>query len=101
MGGGSEWRFEERESPLAPTSMLLVRVMVGKVADGNQLVESLRNTPIRQDQPGWNCVAWVKEALEMLKADTKALGTSVIELGKSAQRGDGLLPTEERSAPFL
>lgn len=48
LGGGSEWHFEERESPLAPTSMLLVRVMVGKVADGNQLVESLRSTPIRQ-----------------------------------------------------
>lgn len=79
LGGGSEWHFEERESPLAPTSMLLVRVMVGKVADGNQLVESLRSTPIRQAQPGWNCVSWVKEALEKLKADTKALGTSVIE----------------------
>ena len=56
LGEGSERRFEERESPLAPTSMLLVRVMVGKVADGNQLVESLRSTPIRQAQPGWNCV---------------------------------------------
>ncbi|KAH1664153.1 hypothetical protein KXV52_008126 [Aspergillus fumigatus] len=32
LGGGSEWFFEERECPLAPTSMLLVRIMVGKVA---------------------------------------------------------------------
>ncbi|KAJ5780060.1 hypothetical protein N7457_005220 [Penicillium paradoxum] len=52
--------------------------MVGKVADGNRLVKILRNTPIRQGQPGWNCVSWVKEALEMLKDDSKALGTSVV-----------------------
>jgi hypothetical protein len=72
LGGGSEWFFEERECPLAPTSMLLVRIMVGKVADGNHLVNILRNTPIRQGQPGWNCVFWVKEAL----------GTSVVEWEK-------------------
>ncbi|PGH03434.1 hypothetical protein AJ80_08682 [Polytolypa hystricis UAMH7299] len=82
LGGGSEWLLEARECPLAPTSMLLVRIMVGKVADGNRLVEILRNMPIRQ-QPGWHCVSWVKEALEMLKADTKALGTGVIEWDKA------------------
>ncbi|EAW22827.1 uncharacterized protein NFIA_015200 [Aspergillus fischeri NRRL 181] len=63
-------------------TMLLVRIMVGKVADGNRLVEILRNTPIRQGQPGWNCVSWVKEALDKLKVDSKALGTSVIEWEK-------------------
>lgn len=82
LGGGSEWFFEERDCPLAPTSMLLVRIIVGKVADKSCLVEILRNTPIRQGQPGWNCVFWVKEALERLKANTKALGTSVIEWSK-------------------
>lgn len=56
LGGGSEWFFEGRECALAPTSMLLVRIMIGKVADKNRLVEILRNTPIRQGQPGWNCV---------------------------------------------
>jgi hypothetical protein len=80
--GGSEWFFEERKCSLEATSMLLVRVMVGKVADGNRLVEILRNTPIRQGQPGWNCVLWVKEALETLKPDPKALGTSVVEWEK-------------------
>lgn len=81
-GGVSKWSFEERQCTLAPTNMLLVRIMTGKVADGNRLVELLRNTPIRQGQPGWNCVSWVKEALEMLKVDPKALGTSVIEWEK-------------------
>jgi len=54
-GGGSEWFFEERESSLTPTNMLLVRIMVGKVTDKNRLVDILRKTPIRQGQPGWNC----------------------------------------------
>ncbi|KAK2811586.1 hypothetical protein FQN50_001928 [Emmonsiellopsis sp. PD_5] len=82
IGGGSEWLLEERECPLAPTNMLLVRIVVGKVADGNHLADILRSTPIRQGQPGWNCVFWVKEALERLKADAKALGTSAIEWDK-------------------
>lgn len=30
-GGGSEWVFEERIMPLAPTNMLLVRVMIGRI----------------------------------------------------------------------
>ncbi|KAH3258052.1 hypothetical protein KXW31_002459 [Aspergillus fumigatus] len=49
LGEGSEWFFEERECPLAPTSMLLVRIM---------------------------------EALETLKVNPKALGTSIIKWEK-------------------
>jgi hypothetical protein len=62
--------------------MLLVRITVGKVEDGNRLVKILRDTPIRQGQLGWNCVAWVKEALETLEVDPKALGTRVTEWEK-------------------
>lgn len=77
--GGSEWLFEERSTPLAPTNMLLVRVIIGKVKNNERLVNVLRTTPIRQGDSSWNCVVWVKEALEGLKADGKALGTCVIE----------------------
>jgi hypothetical protein len=47
----------------------------------------MKDRPLPQNgallgQPGWNCVFWVKEALEMLKADPKALGTSVVEWEK-------------------
>lgn len=59
--------------------MLLVRVMVGNVEDGNRLVEILRGTPTPQGQAGWNCVSWVKDTLERVKVDGRALGTSVIE----------------------
>jgi hypothetical protein len=76
---GTEWFFDEQDIPLVPTGMLLVRIMIGKVEDKVRLVSVLRNTPIRQGQPGWNCVIWVKEVLEGLKADGKAMGTSVLE----------------------
>lgn len=59
--------------------MLLVRVMIGKLENKERLVHVLRNTPIKQGQPGWNCVASVREVLEGLRADGKALGTSVTE----------------------
>ncbi|KAL3430688.1 hypothetical protein BDV09DRAFT_199445 [Aspergillus tetrazonus] len=75
--GGSAWFFEERECLLTPTSMFRVRVMVSKVADGNRLAQILRKIPIRQNLQGWNCVAWVKEALESLSADGTALCTRV------------------------
>lgn len=81
LGGGSEFYFEERDCELVPTSMLLVRITVAKITDKDRLVEILRNTPI-QNQPGWNCVSWVKEALESLKSDTRALGTNAIEWNK-------------------
>ncbi|MCJ1405706.1 hypothetical protein MMC11_008936 [Xylographa trunciseda] len=76
--GGSEWFFEERKTPLAPSNMLLIRVMIGKVENHERLVRVLRKTPLRHGQPGWNCVGWVKETLEELSADGKALGTSVV-----------------------
>ncbi|KAL3412674.1 hypothetical protein V8F44DRAFT_632632 [Aspergillus fumigatus] len=70
LGGGSEWFFEDNR---------------------NYLVEILRNTPIHQGQLGWNCVFWVKKALETLKVNPKALGTSIIKWEKvrSAHRFDG------------
>jgi hypothetical protein len=96
-----EWFFEEREIPLAPTSMLLVRIMVGKVADGNRLVDILRKTPIRQGQPGWNCVLWVKEALQALKASGKALGTNVVEWEWVRNEAMSYCQQKKRSALLL
>lgn len=47
--GGQEWFFEEQECPLAPTHMLLVRIVIGKIEDRNRFVEILRNAPIREE----------------------------------------------------
>ncbi|KAH6664026.1 hypothetical protein B0J14DRAFT_621330 [Halenospora varia] len=45
------------------------------VLDNKRLESMLRQVPIKQGEPRWNCVIWVKEALEALGADGKALGT--------------------------
>lgn len=77
--GTSSWLFEERETTLAATSMLLVRVLIAKVEKKDQLETILRNTPIREDVVGWNCVGWVQEALQRLHANGEVLGTSITE----------------------
>ena len=81
-GAQMRWVFEELPVPLQATNMLLVRIMIGKVEKMDRLVDTLRSIPIRQGEQGWNCVSWVREALEAIQADGKALGTAIIEWGK-------------------
>lgn len=80
-GGGSAWRFEEVDCSLGSTDMLLVRMLVAKVENRDQVSNVLRNTPIRQGTNDWNCVHWMHEALKRLDADSMALGTRVTEWG--------------------
>ncbi|KAI5990264.1 hypothetical protein EDD15DRAFT_2282359 [Pisolithus albus] len=70
------WQFDERDINMTPTAMILVRIVVAKIVD-QQRLENIprRNVPIRAGNPGWNCVAWVKEAYETLMADGGVLGT--------------------------
>jgi hypothetical protein len=70
--------YENREISLQPTSAIMVRVMIGKVADGARLMDVFAKTPIRAGYAGyenWNCVSWVQEALTRAAQDGKALGT--------------------------
>lgn len=74
----SSWRFEERQLPGGPAAMLLVRVMVGKVNHISVAEELLRRVPVRsRDVDGWNCVAWVKEAIERLRESEGAMASCV------------------------
>lgn len=63
----SVWQFEERDSSMEPTAMILVRILVGKIRKKAKLEAILRTIPVRGQTPGWNCVSWVKEALETLQ----------------------------------
>ncbi|KAI1374867.1 hypothetical protein F4677DRAFT_461312 [Hypoxylon crocopeplum] len=75
----STWEFEERDTAMEATSMILVRILIGKIKDQRRLASILESVPIRGNQPGWNCVEWVKEALEALGKDGKPLGTSITD----------------------
>lgn len=78
---GVRWVYEAKTIPLAPTAMLLVRIMIGKVANKKKLVEILESIPVPQDDKQFNCVIWVQNALRALEADGKALGTCVLDWG--------------------
>lgn len=73
----SAWVFERVSITMAPTMMLLIRVLIAKVASKKRLESVLDSTAIKGGQPGWNCVWWVREALEGLSRDGRALGASV------------------------
>lgn len=78
-GGLVQWTLEERDIPLFATQMLLARILVGKVADKERLIHLLRSVPVVQGDKSWTCVSWVKHALESLRADGRALGTSKVD----------------------
>ncbi|KAI9831403.1 MAG: hypothetical protein M1826_003576 [Phylliscum demangeonii] len=59
--------------------MLLVRVLIAKVTSKSQLVQTLENVPIIQDDTSWTCRIWVRDALAALEADGRSLGTRVTD----------------------
>ncbi|KAL9103654.1 MAG: hypothetical protein Q9163_001313 [Psora crenata] len=78
--GQSVWEFEERGLTVGmATQMLLVRILVGKVDKSNRLRDILRRVPVVQGDRSWNCVIWVKNALEALQKDGKAMGTCQLD----------------------
>lgn len=77
--GGSEWVFEELTISMMPTQMILVRIMLAKIEQADRLRQLLRQIPIRQGEEGWNCVLWVKEALDNLERSKDVIGTCVLD----------------------
>jgi hypothetical protein len=73
----SEWYFEKKDIGLLPTSMLLVRVMIGKVERMDRFYEVIGTVSINLGENGWNCVSWVKEAVERLNYNDHTLGSNV------------------------
>lgn len=60
----TDWRFEKIDLTAEPTTRLLVRVLVAKIENTGKLMTVFDEIPIRGDTEGWNCVAWVKDAVE-------------------------------------
>lgn len=62
-----------------PVDMILVRIMLAKVESTDKLAQLLRQIPIGQrEEGGWNCVAWVREALLCIERSRGVVGTSVL-----------------------
>jgi len=79
---GVAWQYEATSIPLKPTKMLLVRIIISRIRNMDRLINIFQSTPIRAGQPGhenWNCVEWVKEALELAGCDGEALQSPTID----------------------
>ena len=80
LAGSNVWEYNEEETGTAHTLRLLTRTQIGKVNDMAVLKYILKNVPIRAGAvEGWNCVAWVREALELVAIDDTAMGTAVLD----------------------
>lgn len=62
-------------------AMLLVRLVIGKIADHQRLEQILKEVPLRPDDANWNCVVWMANAFEKVVTDGRALSSSVKEWG--------------------
>ncbi|KAG5743522.1 hypothetical protein H9Q70_013766 [Fusarium xylarioides] len=71
-GTQSVLEFSEQETGTASTLMILVRIQIAKVKSLKKLEATLRSVPEKGDQPGWNCVDWVKEAIAALQNNKEA-----------------------------
>ncbi|KAM0433314.1 hypothetical protein ACHAPT_004190 [Fusarium lateritium] len=70
---GMYWKYDKTNITMMPTSMILVRVLVGKIKSLSRLDAIIEKTSIRPKQASWNCVIWVKEALQAATQDGEAL----------------------------
>ena len=61
------------------TGQILVRVVIAKITDRDRVLEILRTVPVVQNDPSWNSVLSAREALNALKKDSKAVGTSNLD----------------------
>ncbi|KAF2154252.1 hypothetical protein K461DRAFT_292916 [Myriangium duriaei CBS 260.36] len=71
----SVWIYEHHTVENVLERALLVRVCVAKINRPGRMEDLLAQVPVYPDnQPNWNCVAWVKTALEALDKESGICG---------------------------
>ncbi|KAK4044187.1 hypothetical protein C8A01DRAFT_31794 [Parachaetomium inaequale] len=77
------WVYEEAPLPnVRSTVNLLARVLIAKIEDEDRLVETLRGTPVVQDDPAWRCSTRLANALRRIQqgdGPRKAVGTAQLD----------------------
>lgn len=69
----THWLYEEIHVDANGTPKLLAQKFIGDIVDMDRLFEILRDVPLEQDTPGWNCVSWIRTALDAMAEDTEVL----------------------------
>lgn len=66
---GQPWVFESSRLGDSETRFrLLTRVLIAKIGDPSSIDASLRSVPVVQGDPDFNCISWVRSAIETLNA---------------------------------
>ena len=94
------WHYEAVEIPLEQTSMLLARIMIGKVTNEVQLATTLAAVPLIQDNPAWTCRIWVRDAIAVLEADGRSLGTRVTGWQKIEQAANAYVARKRQQRRY-
>ncbi|KAL4793603.1 hypothetical protein BDV19DRAFT_391029 [Aspergillus venezuelensis] len=77
------WEYQEVDlADVRTTTTLLARVLVAMIENQERLVSIIRSIPIIQNDPNWRCRTWLANALEAIAKDSKAVGTSELDLRK-------------------
>lgn len=63
------WYYEEIKVPIGDTPKLLSQKHIGDIINLEDALETLRDIPLRQGDPAWNCVLWIQDALDVLKGE--------------------------------
>lgn len=64
------------------TNGLLVRILIAKIIDEKQLVETLQQVPVVQGDPNWRCRTWITSALAQIAMDGHCVGTAELDWQK-------------------
>lgn len=68
------WAFEQQECRILASIRLLARIRIAKVKDMDRLGTILHDVPVTPEVQGWNCVHWIRDALQRLAEDDGVLG---------------------------
>jgi hypothetical protein len=100
VGNQLQWIFEERDIPLAPTQMLLVRIIVAKITDREQLLRAIRGTQLVHNDKSWTCKSWVRDTVARVQANGKAVGTSQLDWDTIRTTAENYCREKEKKGRF-
>ncbi|OTA99833.1 hypothetical protein M426DRAFT_16064 [Hypoxylon sp. CI-4A] len=81
------WKYEAcKVKDIRCTVNLLARIVIAKIEDEERLIEIFKSTPVNGDDKEFNCRTWVKDAVNRLADDGKAVGTAVLDWDELEKR---------------
>lgn len=71
----THWLYEEVHVDARGTPKLLAQTLIGEIVDLDRLLDVLRDVLLDQETPGWNCVSWIRSALDAIDEDCEVLSS--------------------------